>query len=90
MSDRGFLFLFSVLMIFGGLATAVWLVISGQAGTLDGLFMVLTALLVAAVFLLYVIFMIRREMEVAAKPAPASVKAGAGAAAKAPTPVAQS
>jgi hypothetical protein len=89
MSDRGFLFLFSVLMLFGGVGTAVWLFASGQADTVDGLFLLLTALLVAAVFLLYVVFMIRREMESAAKPAATPAKAGAGAAAKTPAPVAQ-
>lgn len=89
MSDRGFLFLFSVLMILGGLGTSVWLFVSGQAGTVDGLFLLLTALLVAAAFLLYVVFMIRREMEAAAKPAAKPVRATAGATAKAPSPVAQ-
>jgi hypothetical protein len=89
MSDRGFLFLFSVLMILGGLGTAVWLFVSGQAGTVDGLFLLLTALLVAAVFVLYVVFMIHREMEAAAKPAAAPAKTGA-AAAKSPAPVPQS
>jgi hypothetical protein len=89
MSDRGFLFLFSVLMILGGLAASVWLFISGQAGTVDGLFLVLTALLVAAAFLLYLLFMIHREMEAAAKPATAPAKTGATAAAKTPAPVAQ-
>lgn len=89
MSDRGFLFLFSVLMVFGGVGTAVWLFISGQAGTVDGLFLLLTALLVAAVFLLYLVFMIHREMEAVAKPAAAPAKAGAAAATKAPAPVAQ-
>ena len=89
MSDRGFLFLFSVLMILGGVGTAVWLFVSGQAGTVDGLFLVLTALLTAAAFLLYVIFMIHREMEAAAKPAAVPAKAAGGAAAKAPAPVAR-
>ncbi len=68
MSDRGFLFLFSLLMILGGLATAGWLVASGQAATVDGLFLTLTALLVAAVFALYVKFLIRRAMAPPAQP----------------------
>ena len=38
MSDRGFLFLFSVLMVLGGLATAGWLVVSGQARRWTGFF----------------------------------------------------
>jgi len=84
MSDRGFLFLFSLLMIAGGLGTTAWLVISGQALTVDGLFLVLTALLVAVAFLLYLIFMLRREMEAPApaKATSAPAKAAAGATAK--------
>ena len=42
MSDRGFLFLFSVLMIVAGVATVAYLVATGQAGTVDGLFLTLT------------------------------------------------
>jgi hypothetical protein len=66
MSDRGFLFLFSVVMIIGGLGAAGWLIASGQAGTVDGLFLVLVASLVALVFALYVKYMIGRAMEQAA------------------------
>ena len=77
MSDRGFLFLFSLLMIVGGIAAAGYLVVSGQAGTVDGLFLVLTALLTAAVFGLYVKYMIGRALEQtqeAAKPVKAPAK----------------
>jgi predicted lipid-binding transport protein (Tim44 family) len=81
MSDRGILFVFSVLMVLGGLGMAAWLFATGQAGTVDGLFMLLTALLVAAVFGLYLRFMIRRAMEQVAKPAAQPVKTGATAAA---------
>ena len=70
MSDRGFLFLFSIVMIVGSLATAGWLLATGQAATVDGLFLLLTALLIALVFALYVVFVIRRALE-AATPAPA-------------------
>jgi ABC-type uncharacterized transport system permease subunit len=84
MSDRGFLFLFSVVMIVGGLGAAAWLVVSGQAATVDGLFLVLTALLVAAVFGLYVKFLIGRAMEESQKPAPAQTPAKAPAAKTAP------
>jgi len=82
MSDRGFLFLFSVLMIAGGVASAVYLAATGQAGTLDGLFLMLTALLLAACFLLYLIFLIRRAMEPAKPAAPAPKTAVASSAAK--------
>ena len=50
MSDRGFLFLFSVLMIAVSLGSAAYLVATGQAGTVDGLFLVVTALLIALCF----------------------------------------
>ena len=86
MSDRGILFLFSILMILAGIGAAGWLVVSGQADTVDGLFLVLTSLLVAAVFALYVMFMIRRAME-AAKPAPkTAAQPGAKEAAAKPSP----
>ena len=75
MSDRGFLFLFSVVMVLGGLAAAVWLVVSGQAGTVDGLFLVLTALLIAAAFGLYAKFLIGRAMAAASAPAKPAAKA---------------
>ena len=81
MSDRGFLFLFSILMIIGCLATTGWLFATGQAATVDGLFLMCTALLIALCFLLYVIFLIRRAMESSAAPAKPA-KAGAAAAAK--------
>jgi Na+-transporting methylmalonyl-CoA/oxaloacetate decarboxylase gamma subunit len=87
MSDRGLLFLFSVLMVVGGLAATVWLVITGQALTVDGLFLVLTALLIALCFAMYLVFMIRRAMEAAqAPPAPAAKTAPAAAAKPAPAP----
>jgi hypothetical protein len=91
MSDRGFLFLFSILMILGGLGAAAWLILTGQAGTVDGLFLLLTALLTAVVFGMYVIYVIHRAMEAAAEAAKPAVKAAAPAPAKkaAPAPVAQ-
>jgi hypothetical protein len=91
MSDRGFLFLFSLLMIAVGLGSAVWLFVSGQAGTVDGLFLVLTALLFAVVFGLYVLYAIRRALEAATPPPAQTAKAGvaAPAAKRTPTPAAQ-
>jgi hypothetical protein len=85
MSDRGFLFLFSLLMILGCLAASVWLLATGQAATVDGLFLLLTALLGALAFLLYAAFVIRRAMEPAKPAAPAK----APAAAKTPAVAAQ-
>jgi hypothetical protein len=77
MSDRGFLFLFSILMIVGGLAATAYMVATGQAATVDGLFLVLTALLVVAVFGLYVKYMIGIAMEPAEKPKAQPAKAAA-------------
>ena len=87
MSDRGALFLFSLLMIVASLGAVVWLFVTGQAGTVDGLFLVLTALLMAAVFGLYVKFVIGRALEAAAKPPAPAAKP---AARTAPAPVGQS
>jgi hypothetical protein len=89
MSDRGFLFLFSVFMIVAGVAATGWLVATGQAATVDGLFLVLTALLTALAFALYLMFMINRAREAAAKPAAQPAKAAASPAKPAPAPVAQ-
>ena len=92
MSDRGILFLFSLFMIVASLAAVVWLVATGQAGTVNGLFLLLTALIVALSFALYVKFMIRRAMDAAAQSAAQAAKAEAAkpAAKPAPATVAQS
>jgi hypothetical protein len=73
MSDRGFCFLFSCAVILASLCAAGWLAATGQATTVDGLFLLLTCLVVALAFALYVMFMIRRAME--APPKPATAKA---------------
>jgi hypothetical protein len=75
MSDRAALFLFSLFMIVISLGAAVWLFVTRQAGTVDGLFLVLTALLSAAVFALYVKFVIGRAMEAQKHPAAPAAKA---------------
>lgn len=72
-------------MIVVSLGGAGYLVATGQAGTVDGLFLVVTALLIALCFVIYVGYMIRRAME-AAKPAPQTAKAGAAASAAKPAP----
>ncbi len=71
-------------MIAAGLGSAAWLVVTGQAGTVDGLFLVLTALVVAASFALYAVFLIRRAMEATVKPAAKAAGAGAKSAAAKP------
>ena len=85
MSDRGFLFVFSVFMIAASGAAVAYLVATGQATTVDGLFLVVTALLTALCFGIYVVYMIRRAMETP-KPAPQSAKAGAAASTAKPAP----
>jgi len=69
MSDRGLLFLFSIFMIVVSLGAAAYLLATGQALTIDGLFTVLVALLTAVVFALYIMFVIHRAMEPAKPPA---------------------
>jgi len=83
-SDRAILFLFSIVVVIGSLAAAGWLLATGQAGTVDGLFLLLTCLLAAFAFGLYLVFMIRRALEPAPAPAAHTAKAGAAAGAKAP------
>jgi hypothetical protein len=63
MSDRGILFLFSLLVVIASLGVSGWLLANGQAGTVDGLFLLLTCLLTAAVFALYLMFVINRARE---------------------------
>ena len=90
MPDRAILFLFSVVVEIASLAAAGWLLVSGQAGSVDGLFLLLTCLLIALAFGLYLAFMIRRAMEPAPAAQPAKATAGATAPAKpAPAPATQ-
>jgi hypothetical protein len=88
--DRAILFLFSVAVEIASLAAAGWLLATGQAGTVDGLFLLLTCLLIALAFGLYLVFMIRRAMEPAAAPAAQPAKAAPAAQTQSkPAPVAQ-
>ncbi len=90
MSDRGLLFVFSVVVVLASLAAAGWLVATGQAASVDGLFLLLTCLVMAFAFGLYLAFVIRRAMQsVSAPAATQAAKAGSGAAAAKPAPVAQ-
>ena len=80
MSDRAFAFIFSVLVIVASLGACGWLLVSGQAATVDGLFLLLYCGLVALAFALYVMFLIHRAMEsLAPPPAPKPAKAGPAA-----------
>ena len=86
MSDRAILFLFSVVVEIASLAAAGWLLVSGQAGSVDGLFLLLTCLL----FALYLAFVIRRAMEPAAAPVSQPAKAAPAAAVQSkPAPATQ-
>jgi len=82
-SDRAILFLISVAIEIGALAAAGWLLATKQAGSVDGLFLFLTCLLVAFSFGLYLVFVIRKAMEPSAAPAAQTAKAPATAAAQA-------
>jgi len=77
MSDRGFLFIFSCIVIVASLGAVGWLVASGQATSVDGLFLVLMCLLIALAFGLYVMFMIKRAMEALEAPPAKPAKATA-------------
>ncbi len=70
-------------MIAAGAASVAYLVATGQAGTVDGLFLTLTALLLTVCFALYVIYVIRRAMEAAKPPAPTAKTAATPSPAKA-------
>ena len=70
------------MVVLASLGAAGWLVATGQAASVDGLFLLLTCLLVAAAFGLYVMFMLRRAMEPVEAPA-AKPAAKAAAPAKA-------
>jgi TRAP-type C4-dicarboxylate transport system permease small subunit len=87
MSDRGFLFLFSCAVILASLGAVGWLVATGQAASVDGLFLSLMCLTIALAFGLYVMFMIRRAMEVPEQPAAKPAKAPAAAAQAKPAPL---
>jgi len=75
MTDRGFCFLFSCAVILASLGATGWMIATGQAATVDGLFLLLMCLTVAAAFALYVMYMIHRAMEPTEKPAAKPAKA---------------
>jgi len=88
MADR-ILFIISVVVIVVALASTGWLVASGQALTVDGLFLLLTCGLVALAFALYLWFLIGRALKALQPPPPKAAPSATAAAAKkaAPTPV---
>jgi cytoskeletal protein RodZ len=89
-SDRAILFLFSVVVEIVSLAAAGWMLVTGQAGSVDGLFLLLTCLLVALAFALYLGFVIRQAMQQAAAPSAQTARASAATPAQSkPAPAAQ-
>lgn len=75
MLERVGVFVFSLLMVAGSLGLAAWLVASGQAAYVDGLFLLLVCLVVAGVFGACARLVVRAGIEGAA--APAAPKAAA-------------
>lgn len=69
MSDRGILFLFSLGVILTGLGAAVWLIDTGQAGYIDGLFLLIGCVILMTAFSLYVKYLIKSVMPVSTPPA---------------------
>jgi membrane protein implicated in regulation of membrane protease activity len=77
LSDGGWLFLGSVLLVVLSLAGSGWLVASGQVMGLDGLFMLLVFLTTALVFALYawnLLAIVRDQIETERSPKPAGRK----------------
>ncbi len=76
MSGRGWLFLLSIAVVLASLAVAGWLLLTGQALSFDGLFLLLTCLVLAFAFGLYGGFLLKQAMK--------EVESAAGDAAPAP------
>lgn len=76
------MFVFSVLMVVASLGAAGWLLATGQASSVDGLFLLLASLLLGLSFSLYLVFLIRRAMASLAEPAPPKAQTAPAASAK--------
>ncbi len=79
MTDRGLLFLTSVLMTLLSLGYAICLVFTGQVAYLDGIFLALVCLLVALAFALYLWFLYNRAKQELLPPPPGKKKPAAPA-----------
>jgi hypothetical protein len=86
MSDRAALFLISAVLVVVSLGAAVWLVATGQALSLDGLFLLASCLVLALAFGLYIWSVIRQAMLELKESSAAKTQAAAAAAPK-PAPV---
>jgi hypothetical protein len=67
MTDRALIFLGSLIIMIGALGVAIWLIVGGQVGTFDGNFLLLSALVVAFAFGLYLKFLIKQALEAVEK-----------------------
>ena len=87
MRERIAVFLFSAIMVLGSLATAGWMIATGQVVNLDGIFLLLVLLLFALVFFICIVSLIKGAMAATestpAKPA-AAQKPAAGPVVKTP------
>ncbi|HWB96457.1 MAG TPA: hypothetical protein VG672_07135 [Bryobacteraceae bacterium] len=79
MSDRALLFVFSIVMVVASLGAAGWLLATGQAASVDGLFLLLASLLLGLSFSLYLVFLVRRVMASMAPPAASKAQAASAA-----------
>ena len=62
MSERAFLFLLSLAVFVGAIGVAAGLIVTKQVGTVDGLFLFCSSLVVAFAFGLYLRWMVRSAM----------------------------
>lgn len=62
MSDRAFLFLFSLAVVIAGLVAGGWLIVTDQVGTVDGLFLFCSCGVIIFAFGLYLRWMVRSVM----------------------------
>lgn len=62
MSDRAFLFLFSLGVLIAALGVAGWLIATDQVGTIDGLFLFCTCMVIALTFGLYLRWLVRSTL----------------------------
>lgn len=85
MSDRGLLCIFSLCVIAASLAVAVWLAATGQAAYVDGLFLLISCLVLALAFGLYVRYLVRSVA--AENPVATPSKSAAAAPEKSPSRV---
>jgi hypothetical protein len=58
MPEQAFLFLLSLAMVVGAIGVAAWLMATNQVGTVDGLFLFCSSLVVAFAFGLYLRWML--------------------------------